>query len=297
MLGLIGRVAEREDGSATRSALRITLDNVIETVSSMLTFIFVALLLLPIATLFLGSMKARTEVFSDPLALPDAFSVENFVFAWNQGGFQQYFTNSLVVVLVSLTLILVCGSLVAYALVFLDLPAENWLLLFFIGGFMVPQQVLFVPLYTLMNELGLLNTYFSLILVYVAFALPFSIFLIRQYFVGLPRSYAESARMDGCSEFQIFYRIYLPVSTPALAAVGIYQFVSLWNEFLYALTFITEDSMRTLPAALLAFQGRYSSHWPRLFAGILISVTPPLLFFIFFQKHFVRGLNVNTSKG
>jgi raffinose/stachyose/melibiose transport system permease protein len=260
-------------------------------------FLLAGVFLFPLALLVLTSFKSRTEIFTNPLSLPETFRVENYFNAWTTGGFEHYFANSVIIVLVSLVLILLLSSLAAYALVQFDFPADDFVFVFFLAGFMIPPQVLLVPLYAIMNALGLLNTYFSLIFAYTAFGLPFSIFLLRQFFVTIPDTYAEAARMDGCTEFQVFYRIYLPLSVPALSAVAIYQFVFLWNEFLYAIIFITDDALRTLPAGLMAFQGQYSGDWAQLFAGIVIAVAPTVLFFLLFQRQFLRGISMGATKG
>lgn len=260
-------------------------------------FLLAGVFLFPLLLLVVTSFKSRSEIFTNPLSLPDNFQFGNYLNAWTTGGFDQYFLNSAVVVSISLAAILLLSSMVAYALIQFDFPANNFMFLFFLAGFMIPPQVLLVPLYTIMNALGLLNTYFSLIFAYIAFGLPFSVFLLRQFFATIPDSYAEAARMDGCTEFQVFYRVYLPLSTPALAAVAIYQFVTLWNEFLYAIVFITDDSLRTLPAGLMAFQGQYSANWPQLFAGVVIAVAPTVVFFLLFQRQFIRGISMSGTKG
>lgn len=287
--------------STSRTSIRNAIEDTLGEFGSRLVdlglFLLVGVSFFPIILLVITSFKSRSAVFTNPLALPETWHIENYVIAWETGGFQQYFMNSVIVVSVSLLLILACGSLGAYALVQLDLPAKRSVLIFIIAGFMIPPQVLLVPLYTIMNTLGLLNTYASLILTYVAFAMPFSIFLLRQFFLSIPDSYGEAARMDGCSELQVFYRVYLPLAMPAMAAVAIYQFVFLWNEFLYALIFITDDARRTLPAGLMSFQSNYSANWPALLAGVVIAVTPTVLFFMLFQRQFVRGVTMGTSKG
>ncbi|WP_283402401.1 carbohydrate ABC transporter permease [Halorubrum sp. DM2] len=260
-------------------------------------FVIAGVFLFPVALLVLTSFKSRSEIFTNPLAFPETFQLENYLNAWTTGGFEQYFINSVIVVGISLVLILLLSSLAAYALVQFDFPANNIMFVFFLAGFMIPPQVLLVPLYSIMNALELLNTYFSLIFAYVAFGLPFSIFLLRQFFVTIPDTYAEAARIDGCNEFQVFFRVYLPLALPALAAVAIYQFVFLWNEFLYAIIFITDDAMRTLPAGLMAFQGQYSADWAQLFAGIVIAVAPTVLFFLLFQRQFIRGISMGGTKG
>ncbi|ELZ32640.1 putative fructose-amino acid permease [Halogeometricum pallidum JCM 14848] len=269
----------------------------VEKLSGLMAFVVTGIFLVPIGLLLVTSVKSRTEIFTNPLALPAEFQFENYANAWTTGGFGQYFLNSVIVVGISLVFILLLSSLAAYALVQFDFPADNFMLVFFLAGFMIPPQVLLVPLYTIMNALNLLNTYYSLIFAYIAFGLPFSVFLLRQFFVTIPDTYAEAARMDGCNELQVFFRVYLPLSMPALAAVAIYQFVFLWNEFLYAIIFITDDTLRTLPAGLMAFQGQYSGDWAQLAAGIVIAVTPTVIFFLLFQRQFMRGISMGTTKG
>jgi len=268
-----------------------------EKLSTLLVFVLAGVFLVPLGLLLVTSVKSKNEIFANPLALPEQIQFRNYMNAWTTGGFDQYFMNSVLVVGISLVCILILSSLAAYALVQFDFPASNFMLVFFLAGFMIPPQVLLVPLYTIMNALNLLNTYYSLIFAYIAFGLPFSVFLLRQFFVTIPDTYAEAARMDGCNEFQVFYRIYLPLSLPALAAVAIYQFVFLWNEFLYAIIFITDDAKRTLPAGLMAFQGQYAGDWAQLAAGIVIAVTPTVIFFLIFQRQFMRGISMGATKG
>ena len=268
-----------------------------EKLSTLLVFVVAGVFLVPLGLLLVTSVKSKNEIFANPLALPEQIQFQNYMNAWTTGGFDQYFMNSVLVVGISLVCILILSSLAAYALVQFDFPASNFMLVFFLAGFMIPPQVLLVPLYTIMNALNLLNTYYSLIFAYIAFGLPFSVFLLRQFFVTIPDTYAEAARMDGCNEFQVFYRIYLPLSLPALAAVAIYQFVFLWNEFLYAIIFITDDAKRTLPAGLMAFQGQYAGDWAQLAAGIVIAVTPTVIFFLIFQRQFMRGISMGATKG
>ncbi|WP_436926145.1 carbohydrate ABC transporter permease [Halosimplex amylolyticum] len=258
-------------------------------------FFLVGVTFFPIYILLTLPFKSRSKIFSAPLALPETLDFSRFVTAWNVGGFSQYFMNSLIVVSVSLAAIIVIGALGAFALVQFDFRAERFTLLFLISGLMIPTQVLIIPLYSMMNQLGLLNSFYSLFLVYIAFAMPFSVFLIRQFFLGIPDSYSEAARLDGCSEFQVFWKIYLPLAAPALAALAIYQFVFLWNEFLYVLTFITQDAHRTLPAGLLAFQGRRANEWGLLFAGVIISVLPTVIFLAIFQRQFIRGVTMGMK--
>lgn len=262
---------------------------------TLMLFALTGLILFPLFLLVLMSLKSTNQIFSAPLALPETYHFENFVRAWQTGGFGQYFLNSAFVVLTTLVIMIVITSMASYALVRFDFPAQRLVLVFILAGFMIPPQVLLVPLYSLMNNLGLLNTYAVLILSYLGFSIPFSVFFLRQYFVNIPDSLAEAARIGGCSELTIFGRIYLPLSFPALSAVLVFQFIFLWNEFLYALVFITDDAKRTLPAGLMAFQGQHTTDWAALFAGIIIAVIPTIVFFLLFQKQFIRGFTMEAD--
>ncbi len=250
------------------------------------------LLLFPLYIVFSMALKPSHEFFADPLGPPSELHLENFVTAWTTGGFSTYVLNSVVVVTVSLLLLVLISSLAAYALVEFDVPWKNLALLAIIAGFMVPPEVLIAPLFALMEALGWRNAYRSVIVVYVAFGVPFSVFFIRQYFTTLPGSLAEAARLDGCTELQVFSRIYLPMSIPAITTVTVFQFVLYWNEFLYAIVFLTQDSMRTAPAGLLAFQGAHETDYTLLAAGVIIAAIPSVIVFIAFRNSFVRGFTM-----
>ena len=238
------------------------------------------------------ALKDSREFFGDPLGLPETVNLENLIEAWTAGGFATYVFNSALVVGVSLLLLVAVSSVAAYALVEFDLPWKNGILFAIVAGFMVPPEVLVAPLYTLMDGVGWIDTHLSVIAVYVAFGVPFSVFFIRQYFTTLEGSYAEAARLDGCTEFQVFSRIYLPLSLPAITTVTVFQFVLYWNEFLYALVFLPSDGMRTAPAGLLAFQGAHETDYTLLAAGVLIASIPAVIVFFVFRNSFIRGFTM-----
>jgi len=258
-------------------------------------FTVAAIFLFPILLFFMNSVKSSSGIFMRSYELPESITFTKYVTAWTEGGFQYYMMNSIFVVGVSLALILTCSILAAYALVRFDFKGKYAVVSLILAGFMIPTQVLFIPRYVMMSWVGLIDTHLSLILVYVASALPFSIFLLRQYFVGIPESLAEAARLDGCSDFQILYRIYLPLALPAVSAVFIFQFVILWNEFLYAFAFISSDALRTLPAGLLNYKGPYGTDWSKLMAGVGISVIPTIIMFVLFRNQFLRSINMQAK--
>jgi ABC-type glycerol-3-phosphate transport system permease component len=162
---------------------------------------------------------------------------------------------------------------------------------------MFPLIALMVPLFQTMRALGLLNTYLALILPYAAGGLPLSIFLLRAFFESVPREIEEAARIDGCSELAAFWRVVLPISGPGLATVTILQFLGAWNEFILALIFIRNQSLRTIPLGLQAFFFEYSVEWGYLFAALSMATVPVIVVYVLMQRQFIRGLTAGAVKG
>jgi raffinose/stachyose/melibiose transport system permease protein len=277
------------------ASLRISLREFKSAALHLGLFVLCGAVLLPILIFGMSSIKGSSGALIQSYSLPKQVTFEHYIYAWTEGGFQHYMVNSIIVVGVSLALVLMCSTLAAYALTRFEFRGRYLVTAMILAGFMIPTQVLFIPRFVMMAELNLLNTRASLIIVYVASALPFSIFLLRQFFVGIPDSLADAAKLDGCSEFQIFYQVYLPLAIPAVSAVLVFQFVHFWNEFLYAISFVSSDALRTLPAGLIQFQGPYGTDWPRLMAGVGISVIPTILFFLLFRNQFIKSINMQAK--
>ncbi|MUW13385.1 ABC transporter permease subunit [Halorubrum sp. CBA1125] len=254
-----------------------------------------AFVLYPIVILLSASLRTTRDVAQNPIALPDPTNLQfdNYVQAWVEGGFGHYFMNSVIVVMITLAILLVICSLAAYGLVELDIPGSHLLVLSVILGFMVPAQALFIPNFALLNILDLLDTRAGLILTYTGFSIPFTFFLIYQSFNTLPAGFADAARVDGVSELTIFSRVYVPLTLPSIMAAAVVQFVLKWNEFLYALTFITTDEKRTIPAGLMQFNSFFTNEWNLYTAGIVIAVAPAIVIFYFFQNYFIEGITRN----
>lgn len=251
-----------------------------------------AAVLLPLWVVTTASLKPDREFFDGAINPPTEWQFQNLIDAWTIGGFSGYMLNSLIVATVGLAILLTICLLAAYALVQFDIPKKRYILLGIIAGFMIPPEVLVVPLYNMMDGLGWLNQLRSVILVYVAMAIPFSVFFIRQFFISIPGALAEAARMDGCSEFQVFTRVYLPLSVPAVTTVFVFNFVLFWNEFLYAIIFLTRDQVRTAPAGLLAFQGQFEQSFTMIAAGVIIAALPTIIVFLLFRDYFIRGFTM-----
>jgi raffinose/stachyose/melibiose transport system permease protein len=189
------------------------------------------------------------------------------------------------------------AALAAYPLAKLRFALATPIFMFFLLGLAVPVQVTLQPLLVMMQQLGIANSVWALIPPYVAFGLPFQVFVMRGFFRLIPAELIEAARLDGASEFTIFRKIMLPLSVPALATLFIIDSLSTWNEFLIALVLISAKESRTVPVGLLQFQGEFSTQYTLLMAGIVISIAPVILIFLFLQRFFVAGLTRGALKG
>lgn len=247
--------------------------------------------MMPFVTMVLTATRTQGDLLTGGVfTWPDNLRWQNFVDAWNTGGFATYFRNSLTLILVKVPLGLLVASLAAYPLAKMRFRGSTAVFVFFLIGLAVPIQVTLQPLLVMMRQLGIANSLAALIPPYLAFGLPFQIFVMRGFFRLLPQELLEAARVDGASELSIFFRIMLPLSLPPLATLAIIDSLATWNEFLIALVLISGNAARTVPIGLLQFQGEYSSQYTLLMAGVTISIIPVLIIFIFLQRYFVAGL-------
>jgi ABC-type glycerol-3-phosphate transport system permease component len=251
-----------------------------------------------------SSLKADTAIFRDAFALPplDDLRTENYVRAWREARFGDYFFNSVVVTTASVALIVALGAMAAYALARFYHPAGRVVFWLFLAGLMIPAQLAVVPLFFEMRALGLLNSRLGLILVYTANGLPFAIFILAGFFRSLPRSLYEAAVIDGCGEFAAFWRVMLPLARPGLVTVAIFQFIGVWKEYFFVFMLASGDlegSARTLPLGLanLAITAQYRSDYGSLFAGIVLVTLPILLVYIALQRQIVKGIAAGALKG
>jgi len=259
---------------------------------------FSLLWLLPFVAVMSTALRSQGDLFSNGIfTWPKTFKWGNFVKAWVAGDFSIYFKNSLFVILVKVPLGIFLAALAAYPLAKIKFRFSQGIFLFFLIGLAVPVQVALQPLVVMMRELGLSNTLFALIPPYIAFGLPFQVLVLRGFFRMIPNELVEAARVDGASEATIFFKIMLPLSVPALAALCIIDMLATWNEFLLALVLISEKGSRTVPLGLMQFQGEHSSNYTLLMAGVLISIVPVLVIFLFLQRYFVTGLTAGAVKG
>lgn len=251
--------------------------------------------LYPLFWMVSSSFKTSTEIFSDPWALPTSLSLESFSTAWSQGVFG-YFVNSAIITAVSLVLVLLLSTAAAFALTKLRLPFAGLISLLILGGLMVSPTMILVPVFQLMIALHLHDTLIGLILVYVAYRLPFTIFLIRAYMLTLPNEVIEASMIDGASLRQTFTRIVIPLCKPVLVSAGLVYVLFAWNEFPFALILLNDPSLKTLPVGLLDFKSALQTDWSVLFAGLTLAAIPMIALFVASQRAFVRGLADGMGK-
>ncbi len=263
----------------------------------LLMLVWAFVVLLPVYLLVVNALKTRVGMYSDPFALPSPLTLDNFRAIINQGNFFMYFTNSLVVVILSLGAILLMGSLAGYGLAHWKSKAARGLYFFFIIGMMLPIKIATIRLMELMKLLGLFNQLWSIILVYTAMGLPIAVFVLTEFIRGLPGDLYEAAHMDGARRGKIYLSVVLPLIKPALATVGIYNLVPIWNDLWFPLIFITQEDKKTVLLAVTKLQGQYTTDWPKVFALLTLSALPVIILYLSMSKQFVTGLTAGAVKG
>jgi raffinose/stachyose/melibiose transport system permease protein len=257
-----------------------------------------AIWLAPALFIICTSLKSTAEVLdTGAFSVPKEVFIQNYPLAWEKGHFSVTFLNSAIITFVKVPVGLAFSAMAAYALARTTLPARKVLIGIIIFGTMIPFQVMLAPLFTLVNGMGLTNTYMGAWLPYIAFGVPYQVFILYGFFKEVPQELSEAAVIDGASHFTIFWRIFLPISLPVLAALLILDFVSTWNEFAMALVLLLDGKNWTLPLSLMAFQGEFGSDYGPLNAAIVTTVAPAVIVYLIFQRYFVGGLTSGAVKG
>jgi raffinose/stachyose/melibiose transport system permease protein len=249
----------------------------------------------PLLWMVISSFKSNAEVFGNPWGLPSDLRWENFQHAMRTGVLR-YFANSVLVTTVSIVTTTLISAWAAYGLTRLRLPLAQPMLLLVLGGLMLAPTVAIIPLFRLLQALGIYDTYWALIVLYTAFRIPFTTFLIRAYLIDLPIDVDEAATIDGASRAQIFWWILLPMCRPILVSAALLQALFAWNEFVFALVFISSGDLKTLPVGLMDAQSRLLTDWPVQFAGLTMAALPMIILFLLGQRQFLRGLTEGMGK-
>lgn len=250
----------------------------------------------PLVWMVMTSLRDRREVFSGDL-FPKSFTLEAYSFVLNEFHILVYLWNSAMVAAITITTVVALATMAGYAFAHLDFWWKEPIFLTLLGTLMVPSAVLIIPLFLQLRNLGLIDSRLGLTFAYIGGGLAFSVFLMRSFFETLPTELIDAGRVDGASEFGIFWRIMLPLARPGIATVLIFQFLGTWNEFIFAATFVHTPSLRNLQPAIFAMVGRYSTNWPALTAALTISVLPIFTVYVLMQRQFVAGLTAGAIKG
>ncbi|MEA3334413.1 MAG: carbohydrate ABC transporter permease [Chloroflexota bacterium] len=252
------------------------------------------IMLAPFAVMLLVSLFPKEAFFQRSFDLNEV-SLQNYFDTFTAVPFARFYFNSLVVAISTTFIQILTASLAAFAFARLRFKGRDPLFLIYLATLMIPFQVTMIPNFILVRELGWYNSYLALILP-GAFS-AFSTFLLRQYYLGIPKELDEAARMDGASSFRIWLQIIVPLSGPVLATLAIFNFLASWNDFLWPLVITNSESMRTIPVGLSSFQGQYSTEWHLLMAGSVIALLPVLAIYILAQKWFVQGITLSGMGG
>ncbi|MFD9794383.1 carbohydrate ABC transporter permease [Streptomyces sp. NPDC059070] len=256
------------------------------------------MVVIPLLWAVMASFKDDNSILSTPWALPDKLHFDNWSRAWTQAHMSDYFLNTILVVGGSLIGTLLLGSMAAYVLARFDFPGNRFIYYLFIGGMSFPIMLALVPLFYVMNNLSLLNTTHGLILVYIAYSLPFTVFFLTSFFRTLPTSVAEAAMIDGASHTRTFFQVMLPMARPGLISVGIFNFLGQWNQYMLPTVLNTDPDKRVLSQGLveLATSQGYKGDWSGLMAGLVMAMLPVLAAYIVFQRQVVAGLTAGALK-
>lgn len=254
-------------------------------------------MLYPVFMVVINSLKTEAELYSNPMGLPAVANCENYQQAVVDGNLGQAFLNSLLVTGVSVVLIVLFSSMVAFALTRPRMALRKQFYTLFIVGIMIPYQVGLYHLYRVVDSMGLVDTYPGLILIYVAIGMPFGVFVMYGFFSSIPKEINEAAVIDGCNPWQVYMKIVMPLSATVIATVVIFNLVLVWNDMMYPLIFINSPEHQTLAKALLAFKGQFLSRYTVMFGGVVLASLPLIVAYLVLQKRFIAGMMAGSVKG
>jgi raffinose/stachyose/melibiose transport system permease protein len=251
----------------------------------------------PCYFLVLGSFKSVEEFFAAPFGLPHHVGFSNYRQAWTQGSISRTLRNSVIVTGASVTISTVFSCLASYAIARLPFRGSTFWRLVFVGGLIVPVQLIMIAIFIIMRWLGLLGSLFSLIVVYSTFGIPLGVLVLVGFFRALPRELSEAAVIDGAGHFQTFRLIVLPLARAPIFTVIILNGVWMWNDFFLGFILINHEKSMTLPVGIMAFRGTYSTEWGLIFASVTISILPVVAAYLLLSRQFIAGLTAGSVKG
>jgi len=267
-------------------------------VSHVILTLWAVIVVLPMLWVVLQSFKTSSEIFASPFGLPETLRFTNYVSAWTKAGIGRYFLNTVIVVGFSLVIVMILGAMCAYVLSRFTFPGRRVIYYLMLAGLTFPIFLAIVPLFFVLKNLFLLNTLPGLIITYVAFALPFTVFFLYSFFKTLPEEIAEAAYIDGCGEWKTFFLVMLPMARPGMASVAIFNFLGLWNQYLIPVAINTRNGNYVLSQGLGAFAGQmgYQVDFGALFAAMVITILPVLVMYVIFQRQLQGSVSAGALK-
>lgn len=253
-------------------------------------------MLAPIVIMVFSAFKTNAQIFQSPFSIPDFTNVKSILRVWNETDFLLYMGNSLIVTGASIALILILGTMAAYAIARYEFRGSGFILLFFLAGLTLPLKLAIIPLFIQMRDFGLIDSRLSLIFIYVATGLPTTVFIMTGFIRSLPNELEDAARMDGANEARIMWSIMLPLVRPAMVIAAIQNVVPIWNDFFFPLIFIQNNNLKTLPQGLTTFMGEFGTDWGVLFSGLTLSALPIIILYIALSRQFINGMTAGAIK-
>lgn len=260
--------------------------------------LFALVQLYPLVWLVFFSLKENKEIFGGNIAgFPEKWKFQNYINAFEQAKVLDYFGNSVLVTFVTIVLVIILSSMSAYAIVRMEWRGRGTAMKVILLGMMVPIHAALLPLFMVLKSMHLLNTYWALIIPYVAFGLPMGIYIISSFLESLPRELEEAAAIDGCGIYRIFAEIMLPLVKPALATVSIFTYLSAWNELMFAVTFVSKREYKTITVGIMSMVGTFTTKWGEIGAGLVIATIPTILIYVILSEQVQKSLVAGAIKG
>lgn len=257
---------------------------------------YIILILYPLFNMVMSSFKPTNQILLKPFALPESFSLKTYHAVWFDMGFSRYFVNSVWITTVAMSLVVLFGSMAAFAISRYVFRGNTLVNMLFLSGIMLPLKAAIIPLFQIIRTMNLNDNPFSVICIFIAMGLPSTVFILTGSMKSIPVSLEQAARIDGCGEFRIYAQIIMPISMPSIALVTIYNVVPIWNDFFFPLVFLQTDKHKTLPLGLTSFIGQYGTRWDMLFTGLSIAILPILLLYLCMSRYFIKGMTAGAIK-
>ena len=251
----------------------------------------------PLIWLVLASFKTNQELYMNPWGFPASFGLKNYQDAIVFGGVIKYFGNSVLIAVVAVIITAILSTMVSYAITRMDWKFSKLVYSIFLAGMLIPIYGLIIPMFSIFKKLGLLNTYASVIIPQIALGFPMSIFIICGFMKSVPRELEEAAVIDGCSVFQCFSKIIIPVSRSSIVTVMVVQFITVWNDLLLPRIFLTSQAKMTLPVGLTAFKAQYSTNYVGMIAAVILTIIPSIIVYVVLHKQIMEGMVAGAVKG